>query len=54
VALNLSVPLLGKIPIDPELADYCDKGEIEMLRSYDFCGFADAIEKMNNKKGGSE
>jgi hypothetical protein len=26
-------PLLGKLPIDPELAKLCDEGEIERYRS---------------------
>jgi Mrp family chromosome partitioning ATPase len=29
-AMQLSVPLLGQLPLDPELARRCDAGEIEM------------------------
>jgi len=29
VAEEIGIPLLGKLPVDPELAELCDKGEIE-------------------------
>lgn len=31
IALKLGVPVLGKMPIDPSIAELCDQGEIEKL-----------------------
>jgi Mrp family chromosome partitioning ATPase len=47
VALNLDIPLLGKVPIDPELASLCDKGEIEKLNKNYLCGCEEALENLN-------
>jgi hydrogenase maturation protease len=32
IARNLNAPLLGKLPIDPEIAKLCDKGDIEKYK----------------------
>ena len=29
IAKELNIPVLGRLPIDPELTSLCDKGEIE-------------------------
>lgn len=44
VALELGIPLLGKVPIDPELAALCDKGEIEMINKNYLSGCEEALE----------
>jgi len=36
-------PLLGQIPIDPELSRLCDEGKIERYDSEILSGFADAF-----------
>lgn len=33
MAKNIGAPIIGKIPLDPELARLCDKGEIEQYNS---------------------
>ena len=38
------IPLLGRLPIDPELASLCDKGLIELMENTDFEPIADAVE----------
>jgi len=49
VALEMDIPLLGRIPIDSELAALCDKGEIEKIgRSY-LCGCEEALENLNSE-----
>lgn len=47
VAQELNIPLLGKVPIDPEIATLCDKGEIEKVGSIDFNGCISALETLN-------
>ncbi len=42
-ALELGVPLLGQLPLDPELARLCDRGEIER---YPLHGFAPIAAKI--------
>ncbi|HMM01078.1 MAG TPA: Mrp/NBP35 family ATP-binding protein [Bacilli bacterium] len=37
VAREMGIPLLGQVPVDPELAAICDKGEIEMMRKNYLC-----------------
>jgi Mrp family chromosome partitioning ATPase len=44
-------PLLGQIPIDPELARLCDEGEIERYDSELMKGFAEAITQALAAKG---
>jgi Mrp family chromosome partitioning ATPase len=43
MAMQLGVPLLGQLPLDPELAHRCDAGEIE---DYAVDGFAPIAEKV--------
>jgi ATP-binding protein involved in chromosome partitioning len=50
VARELSIPLLGKIPIDPELAALCDSGEIEKANNDYLTGCAEALERLNGAK----
>jgi len=38
-----SAPLLGRLPIDPELARLCDEGDIERYNSDTFTAFSQAI-----------
>jgi Mrp family chromosome partitioning ATPase len=40
---RLSVPLLGKLPLDPELARNCDLGNVEAYGASDFVPIADHI-----------
>jgi hypothetical protein len=47
VALEMDIPLLRKIPIDPQLAALCDKGEIEKIDKDYLCGCEQALEKLN-------
>ena len=42
-AARLGVPLLGSLPLDPELALWCDEGRIEDYRGADFAPIAEAI-----------
>ncbi|MBO4284316.1 MAG: P-loop NTPase, partial [Clostridia bacterium] len=44
-AKRLGVPLLAKIPLDPELAKLADAGQIELLASPEFEAAADMIER---------
>ncbi len=44
-ALTMGVPLLGQLPLDPELARYCDSGQIEAYAAESFQGIAEAVEK---------
>lgn len=43
LARAAAAPLLGKIPIDPELARLCDEGEIERYKSESFDGFSETL-----------
>ncbi len=45
VARSLEIPVLGRMPIDPSIADLCDKGEIEKLNHSYLDKAADSIEK---------
>ena len=45
VAEQYGVPLLEKIPVDPIIADLCDKGLIEMVKENWFEEFAKVLEK---------
>jgi len=40
MAAQLGVPLLGRLPIDPQIAQLCDEGRIEEYRSDDFAAIA--------------
>jgi Mrp family chromosome partitioning ATPase len=42
-AMQLSVPLLGRLPLDPELARRCDAGEVEAYRAELFGPIADKV-----------
>ena len=42
-AERLSIPLLGKLPLDPELARNCDLGNIEAYSASDFVSIVDLI-----------
>ena len=44
-AKRLGVPLLARIPLDPELARLADNGQIELLASDAFDAAADEIER---------
>ncbi len=44
-AATRQIPVLAKLPIDPDLSALCDKGLIELMESDDFEPIADAIEK---------
>ena len=43
MALAAGSPFLGQLPLDPELADLCDKGEIERYNSDAFISLAQAF-----------
>ncbi|NQT72301.1 MAG: Mrp/NBP35 family ATP-binding protein [Chloroflexi bacterium] len=43
MAKHIGSPILGKIPLDPELASLCDKGEIEKYDSDVFKEMQDAV-----------
>ena len=40
MATQLGVPLLGRLPIDPQIAQFCDEGRIEEYRSDTFAAIA--------------
>ncbi|MBC8249866.1 MAG: Mrp/NBP35 family ATP-binding protein [Anaerolineales bacterium] len=40
MAAQLGVPLLGRLPIDPQIAQFCDEGRIEEYRSDTFAAIA--------------
>ncbi|MBU0492864.1 MAG: Mrp/NBP35 family ATP-binding protein [Chloroflexi bacterium] len=42
-AARLGIPFLGSLPLDPELAVWCDEGRIEDYRGTDFAPVAKAI-----------
>ena len=44
-AERLSIPLLGKLPLDPELARNCDLGNVEVYGANDFLPIVDQITK---------
>jgi Mrp family chromosome partitioning ATPase len=44
-ALKMGVPLLGELPLDPELARQCDSGQIEAYAAESCQRIADAVEK---------
>ena len=44
-AAERKIPVLAKIPIDPELTSLCDKGLIELMETDAFDAAADAIER---------
>ena len=43
VAAHLGIPLLGSLPLDPNLALWCDEGRIEDYRGADFALIVEAI-----------
>ena len=45
-------PLLGQIPIDPELAKLCDAGDIERYNGDIMNNLGEAIVKLISTKGG--
>jgi hypothetical protein len=42
-AVQLGVPLLGRLPLDPELARRCDAGEVEAYATQPFEPIAEKI-----------
>lgn len=46
VAEELGIPLLAQLPINPDFANQCDKGVIELFEGDFLDGAADAIEKL--------
>jgi hydrogenase maturation protease len=51
MAKAAGAPLLGQLPIDPELARLCDEGDIERYESAAFSGLSDAFLKAMSAKG---
>lgn len=49
IASELNTNLLGRMPIDPKIAELCDKGEIEKLDHTYLNNAIDYIEKLNNE-----
>lgn len=45
VAEEMSIPFLGRLPVDPDLADLCDKGEIEKFDKNYVDGCIEMLEK---------
>lgn len=45
MAERLNVPFLGRLPLDPELAERCDAGEIERYEAEDFLPVAEAVQE---------
>ena len=45
VALQLSVPFLGRLPIDPEIAKLCDAGQLESYPAEAFASMAERVVK---------
>ncbi len=52
MAKTAGAPLLGQIPIDPEMAKLCDEGHIERYDSEAVSSFADAFTKTMSEKAG--
>jgi hypothetical protein len=50
MAKAADAPLLGQLPIDPELARLCDDGNIERYDSQEMDSFADAFLKAMSAK----
>jgi len=42
-AMQLGVPLLGRLPLDPELARRCDAGQVEKYATEQFEAIADKV-----------
>jgi len=51
MAQAASAPLLGRLPIDPELARLCDEGAIERYNSDAFTDFSQALAQALPKAG---
>ena len=45
VALQLGIALLGRLPIDPEIAKLCDAGQIESYPAEAFAPIAKRLEE---------
>ncbi|MBN1260414.1 MAG: P-loop NTPase, partial [Anaerolineae bacterium] len=45
LATSFDIPLLGRIGLDPRLAQACDNGNIEQFRSADFEPIVEAIQR---------
>jgi hypothetical protein len=45
IADKLGIKILGRMPIDPAVADLCDRGEIEKLNNESLAEAASYIEK---------
>ncbi len=46
MARAAGAPLLGQLPIDPELAKFCDEGNIELYSSKIFTSLGEALDKV--------
>lgn len=44
VCAEYDIPLLGRVPLDPNLAQLCDKGVIELMENDYLDAAADAVE----------
>ena len=49
VSEDMNIPFLGRLPIDPKLAELCDRGEIEKFDKDYVDGCIEMLEKMLNK-----
>ena len=45
VAQEMNIPFLGRLPVDPDLADLCDRGEIEKFDKNYVDGCIEILEK---------
>ncbi len=45
MARRLNAPFLGRLPLDPELAERCDAGEIERYEAEAFLSIAEAVQE---------
>lgn len=50
IASGMDIPVLGKMPIDPLIAELCDRGEIEKLNHSYLDGVTKYIEKIDTDK----
>jgi len=50
VAQEMDIPFLGRLPVDPDLAVLCDKGEIEKFEKNYVDECIDMLEKMDGKE----
>lgn len=48
IAAEYNIPLIGRIPIDPEIASLCDKGAVEDIKLDCLDAFADTLKSLND------